>query len=107
MQPRLYYCDTNYDVSPAQDLNPLLPQLYQGRALLALCAREQQVIRLQKLVESNLYGTCKVVALGWWELEAAGKITDYNAVVIIGKNRIHPLFWHALEKVKDVCSHSQ
>lgn len=115
----LHYCNTNYDCKPPLDMNPLILRRYPTGSILVLCAREGIVKRItqnSQLMPYNQYPDQSIVAIGWWEAQDYGLINSQchfeshdllsqDAVVIVGKNRIDPMFHGLLKAVEAVfCS---
>jgi len=118
--PRLYYCNSIYKYKPIQDVNPLILQKYKDGQVLILCAREQQSKRIAKMLSSEEYPYLDqvVIAYGWWEAEKMGlvnakgtldksELCSYDAVVIISKARIDPLFYPLVESVERFCKNKE
>ena len=114
--PRLHYCNTIYDYNPIQDVNPLILQRYFDGQVLVLCAREGQVTRVNKMLASNDYSYTDQVVLcyGWWDVSNMGlflptgelvpdELMSYDAVVILDRHRIDPIFLEILDVVETAC----
>jgi len=110
---RLFQCNTHYGIDPPMDINPLILEKYQRSRVLVLCAREQQCQRIYKLMQDvEFYPDMHLVAYGWWEAEKMGlvdmdelcykEVASYDAVIVLNRNRIHPLFAPLLEEVEEL-----
>jgi hypothetical protein len=107
--PKLYYCDTNYNTNPPTDINPLILQLHHHKSdnILALCARETMIKRIEKIYENPFNFDCEanIISLGWWDLKdeaVLGVIFECNAVIIIGKKRIDKKYHKLLYTVENL-----
>lgn len=111
--PRLYYCNTIYKVDPPSDINPLILQKYKNKHILVLCAKEAQVIRINILIKNRDY-VDYITHYGWWDIENNELVNDYgiiktfeleryDAVVILDKRRIDPMFYKYLGQVEARC----
>lgn len=97
---RLHFCETHYSVKPPVDINPLVLELYKDKKVLAICAKQQMVDRIDKLEIPRL------LACGWWEVEEIdlypqgyldySELFSYDVVVVIGRKRIDEKFWPLL-----------
>lgn len=107
---QLYYCKTHYDCEPPVDINPLITRRYPQGKILVLCARDGMVKRISKLSFAE-YPEINVAPIGWWEFKDYGLIDQYShlisteildndAVVIIGRDRIDPIFHSLLKAVE-------
>lgn len=110
----LYYCNTNYDCKPPLDLNPLILRRYPTGNILALCARDGMLHRINNNMDLwpySEYPEQSIVGVGWWEakefglVDARGRFEPHDllsqdAVVIVGKDRIDPMFHALLEAVE-------
>lgn len=115
MHPKLYYCNTVYQFNPPQDINPLILELYHNGHILALCARDGIVARINKFVQTkwyqDKYPNQILTFYGWWEAITMGLISkdgklikdelnSHDAVIIIGRNRIDKMFHPLLRSVE-------
>jgi hypothetical protein len=100
--PRLFYNNSIYKDEEICDLNPLLIHLYNSSSILVITAREQQCKRIRKRYWNNP----KVSAIGCWEIERYGlnKITDFDIVVILDRNRVDHRFTSLVDKVISLVS---
>jgi hypothetical protein len=90
---QLYYSETNYDVVPPKDINCSL--LLYNRRILAICTRQGMIDRLAKL---------GILAIGIWEIseEAFKSIMGISDIVIvIGRDRIHPIFEDKMKHIEE------
>lgn len=99
--PKLFHCRTIYKVEPPSDVNPLIFEAYKGteQSILIIGAREQQVERVQKLLQDQKFRGRTIIALGWWEFVEYGLInTDgkldtaflccFDAIVVLDRDRV-------------------
>lgn len=107
-----YTCSSIYTVNPISDLNPLIVQKYLSiinSRLLVLCAREQQVKRINKLYLGLAQPL--IISVGWWELQLMGfldenklvskkEILAFTGVVLLDKPRIDTSFLSLVEQVE-------
>ncbi len=99
---RLFYNDSILDCEPPVDISPLILQLYRGKKILALCPREGILYRIKTLPNESKFG-CQIDCVGWWELDSVAysnlilRLDDYEAVVIVGKERVDRSFWELME----------
>lgn len=112
----LHYCNTHYDCTPPLDINPLILRRFPEGNILVLCAREGMVKRIShgaNIWPYNQYPDQSVVALGWWEAQDFDLVDSrgylhpedllaQDAVVIVGRDRIDPMFHGLLAAVEDV-----
>ena len=107
--PRLHYCDTNYNLEPPLDINPLILQLYEGEDLLVICARKGMEIRINHLLETDeMYSKCRVKVKGIWIEDTVatftrGYLTMFKGIVIVGKTRIYEDYLSILTFIESVC----
>lgn len=98
--PKVHYCCSQYD-QVVTDLNPLIPQAYPLKDILVICARDQQQIRLS--CKENY--TDFLTVSSWWDNEPfndVDKLTSFDVVVILDRDRIDPSFRPMLEWVERV-----
>lgn len=114
MAARLYYSNTIFSVSPPQDINPLILEIYRGKRILVLCCRDGQIIRLRKR-ESDCGAF--LAYRGWWDAQKIGivnsdgyidreQLLSWDAVVILCRDRIQDLYLPLLQSVEAVFGRS-
>ena len=101
----LYYCETNYFTKPPQDINPILLQLFPNGLYLVICARDGMVKRINKFMATSNSFDCVIVPQGIWQLYDYINILDdylfsFDCVIVLGRNRISPVFHHLLQKIE-------
>ena len=113
--PIIHYCNTNYNVSPICDLNPLLFERYKRHTFLVICAREGMVTRIQGREHEITTFMQSITATGWWNLMDNNHVDDegnidreflagFDVVVIVGKDRIDERYKSIVESVEKLCS---
>jgi hypothetical protein len=107
---KLHYSETNYSELPPLDINPLLLQLYRNKDVLVICSRQGMKQRIDQLIEDRdpLHTECRLRVIGIWEEDKSatftrGCITMHDAVIIIGKDRIHEDYFPILCHIKNTC----
>jgi len=119
---RLHHCNTHYHIDPPVDINPLILERYKTGKVLALCARQEMVKRIDTLMNTDdFYPNIHLVAYGWWDAKDMGlvdkdepndlqlhELLSYDAVAIICRSRIHQAFLPLMREVEDflICESS-
>jgi hypothetical protein len=112
MPARRYSCETVYSGSVISDINPLLLEAYPRAKILVMCAREQQMVRLENLLKTREDLASRLVLCGWWEARKKDlfnsdglldrKVIDiYDIVVLLTPGRIDGAFSHLVQQVTD------
>lgn len=100
--PVVFYCNTHYDLDPPIDLNPLVVQAFENKAILVIAARDRQISRVSDSLANNQTTVC-----GWWNLDeiitTPDDIYQYDIVVILNQDRIHKVYRNRFSQIVSRC----